>query len=88
LTAREAFAHFVHFRALQMAQFDRDRLGGRAERRASPQELGMSVTIDHLRRRHGFETERLADEPFDCGVDVRIRADCTRQLAHRDRVAR
>ena len=47
----------------------------------------MAISTDHLRSGHRFETECPADLGLDRGIDVRVRADCTRQLADRDHLS-
>ena len=54
---------------------------------ARPQELGVAVAGDHLRRRHRPQPERVADVALDRRVDVRVRADGAGQLADGDGLA-
>ena len=73
--------------ALQVPHLCRDHLDRRTRRRARVQVLGVSISTDHLRCRHRFETECPAHLGLDRGIDVRVSADCTRQLADRDHLA-
>ena len=74
--------------ALEVPDLERGRLDPRAERRARVEQLGVSVAGDHLRRRHRLETEPLADERLDLGIDVGVGADRARELPDRDGGAR
>ena len=80
----ERLLDLADLRALQVADLQRERLDRRAERRARVQQLGVAVTGENLGGRHGREAQVLADEGLDLGVDVRIGADRTGELADRD----
>jgi hypothetical protein len=85
--ALEPLLHLADFGALQVTQFDGDHLHRRPHRRAGPQVFGVTVAGDHLGGRDWREAEAFTDERLDRRVDVRVRAYCAAELAHRDRLA-
>ena len=86
LAGAEGFFGLPELAAGQMADLGAHQLDGGADRGAGPEILGVTVTGDHLRRRHRLQAERGADVGFDGGIDVRVRPDGTRELADGDRI--
>ena len=82
----ERLLDLAHLGALEVADLDRERLDGRAERRARVEHLGVTVAAEHLRGRDRLEAELLAHVGLDRGVDVGVRAHRARELPHRDHV--
>jgi len=71
--------------ALEVPDLERERLDGRADRRARIHHLRVAVARQHLGRGNRLQAEVLADVALNRGVDVRVRAHRARELADRDR---
>ena len=76
LPLAERFLHFVHLGALQMAEFLRPALDGRAGERERRQIFRMAVALQNLRRdRRRTQPQLAANIGFNRRIQVRVRAD-------------
>src|SRR3954447_6350760 len=85
----ERLLDLAHLGAREMPDLGREPLERRGAERERREHLGVPVACDHLRRQWiGLEAELLAGDPFDFGLDLRIRADRARQLPDAVRLER